>query len=86
MNSSAISPTSTLGNSSGRSESQDSGLSSGATQTSKILNHMKADLQVQKQQKKLIKELHAKRVQSLRKELDYLKATEWRYHTIDGYK
>lgn len=77
MNSSTLSPT-TLGPSSGQSESQDSGLASGSSQTSKILSHMKSELQVQKQQKRLFKELHAKRVQSLRKELEYLKATEWR--------
>ncbi|KAK0163341.1 hypothetical protein PV327_007033 [Microctonus hyperodae] len=85
MNSATPSPTA-LGNSSGRSDSQDSGLNSGSTQTSKILNHMKSEVQVQKQQKKLERELHAKRVQSLRKELEYLKATEWRYQPIDGYK
>lgn len=77
MNSSPLSPTA-LGPSSGQSESQDSGLASGSSQTAKILSHMKSELQVQKQQKKLIWELHAKRVQSLRKELEYLKATEWR--------
>lgn len=46
---------------------------------------MKAELQEQKQRKQFLKELHAKRVQSLRKELDYLKATEWRYQPIDRY-
>lgn len=88
MNSSTLSPT-TLGNTSGRSDSQDSGLSSAgqlSNSTSKILNHMKSELQIQKEQKKLEKELHAKRVTSLRKELEYLKATEWRYQPIDGYK
>lgn len=86
MNSSTLS-TSTLGHSTGQRtpESQDSELTSSATQTSKILNQMKSELQEQKQRKRFLKELHAKRVQSLRKELDYLKATEWRYQPIDRY-
>lgn len=86
MNSSTLSP-STLGHSTGQRtpESQDSELTSSATQTSKILNQMKAELQEQKQRKQFLKELHGKRVQSLRKELDYLKATEWRYQPIDRY-
>lgn len=86
MNSSTLTP-STLGHSPGQrtTESQDSELSSSGTQTSKFLNQMKSELQEQKQQKRLLKELHLKRVQSLRKELDYLKATEWRYQPIDRY-
>lgn len=83
MNSSTLSPTSLT--SPGQSESQDSELSSSGTPTSNILNHMKSELQVQKQQKRLVKELHLKRVQFLRKELEYLKVTEWRYHPIDRY-
>lgn len=86
MNSSALS-SSTLGHSTGQRtpESQDSELTSSANQTSKILNHMKCEWQDQKQRKRLLKELHIKRVQSLRKELDYLKGTEWRYQPIDRY-
>ncbi|EFN88652.1 Probable RNA helicase armi [Harpegnathos saltator] len=84
MNSSTLS-SSTLGHSTGQRtpESQDSELTSSANQTSKILNHMKCEWQDQKQRKRLVKELHAKRVQSLRKELEYLKATEWKYQPID---
>lgn len=81
----SLSPT-TLGTSSGRSDSQDSGLNTSGTPIAKILNHMKHELQVQNQKKKLENELHVKRVQSLRKELEYLKVTEWRYQPIDGYK
>lgn len=84
MNSSTLSPN-TLGHSSGQraSESQDSELNPSTTQTSKILNQMRTELQEQKQRKRFLKELHIKRVQSLRKELDYLKDTEWRYQPID---
>lgn len=84
MNSSTLSPNG-LGHSTGQrtSDSQNSELTSSTTQTSKILNHMKCELQEQKQRKRFFKELHAKRVQSLRKELDYLKATEWKYQPID---
>lgn len=84
MNSSALSSGS-LGHSPGQraSESQDSELTSSGNQMSKILNQMKSELQEQKQQKRLLRELHLKRVQSLRKELDYIKATEWRYQPID---
>lgn len=86
MNSSALS-SGTLGHSPGQrtSESQDSELTSSGNQTSKILNQMKSELQEQKQQKRLLRELHLKRVQSLRKELDYIKATEWRYQPVDRY-
>lgn len=86
MNSSTLS-SSTLGHSTGQRtpESQDSELTSSANQTSKILNLMKCEWQDQKQRKRLLKELHIKRIQSLRKELDYLKATEWRYQPIDRY-
>lgn len=86
MNSSTLSP-STLGHSTGQrtSESQDSELTSSASQTSKILNQMNSELQKQKQRERFAKALHAKRVLSLRKELDYLKATEWRYQSIDRY-
>lgn len=84
MNSSTLSQ-STLGHSTGQRtpESQDSELTSSTTQTSKILNQMKFELLEQRQRKRFLKELHVKRVQSLRKELDYLKATEWRYQPID---
>lgn len=84
MNSSTLS-SSTLTHSTAQraSESQDSELTSTETQTSKILNHIKSELQGQKQQKRLLKELHLKRVQSLCKELEYLKATEWKYQYID---
>lgn len=86
MNSSTLSP-STLGHSTGQRtpESQDSELTSSASQTSKILNQMRSELHEQKQRKRFLKDLHTKRVQSLRKELDYLKATEWRYQPIDRY-
>ena len=84
MNSSALSPT-TLSSSSGQRtpEPEDSELNSGGAQTSKILNHVNSELQVQKHQKRASRELHLKRVQSLRKELEYLKATEWKYQPID---
>ena len=86
MNSSTLS-SGTLGHSPGQraSEPEDSELTSSGNQTSKILNQMKSELQEQKQQKRLLRELHLKRVQSLRKELDYIKATEWRYQSIDRY-
>ncbi|OAD54050.1 putative RNA helicase armi [Eufriesea mexicana] len=84
MNSSTLS-SGTLNHSPGQraSESQDSELTSVGNQTSKILSQMKSELQEQKQQDRLLRELHLKRVQSLRKELDYIKATEWRYQPID---
>lgn len=86
MNSASLSA-GTLNHSAGQrtSESQDSELTSSGTQTSKILNQMKSQLQEQKQQKRLLRELHLRRVQSLRKELEYIKATEWRYQPIDRY-
>ncbi|XP_017761862.1 PREDICTED: uncharacterized protein LOC108552005 [Eufriesea mexicana] len=86
MNSSTLS-SGTLNHSPGQraSESQDSELTSVGNQTSKILSQMKSELQEQKQQDRLLRELHLKRVQSLRKELDYIKATEWRYQPIDRY-
>ncbi|KOC69224.1 putative RNA helicase armi [Habropoda laboriosa] len=86
MNSSTLS-SGTLSHSPGQrtSESQESELTSVGNQTSKILNQMKSELQEQKQQDRLLRELHLKRVQSLRKELDYIKATEWRYQPIDRY-
>lgn len=84
MNSSALSPN-TLGSSSGQRtpEPEDSELNSTNSQSNKILNHVNSELQVQKHQKRASRELHIKRVQSLRKELDYLKATEWKYQPID---
>ncbi|KAI4497922.1 hypothetical protein M0802_007038 [Mischocyttarus mexicanus] len=86
MNTSTLS-SNTLGHSTGQrtSESQDSELTSSGSHTCKILNQIKSELQEQKQQKRLLKELHIKRVQSLRKELEYLKATEWKYQPIDRY-
>jgi RNA helicase armi len=51
--------------------------------TSKFMNRIKSDLQVQKHQKCVNRELHQKRIQNLRKELDYLKATEWKYQSVD---
>lgn len=86
MNSSTLS-SGTLSHSTGQrgSESPDSELTSVANQTSKILNQMKSELQEQKQKDRLLREQHLKRVQSLRKELDYIKATEWRYQPIDRY-
>ncbi|OXU22837.1 hypothetical protein TSAR_002679 [Trichomalopsis sarcophagae] len=51
--------------------------------TNKFMNRIKSDLQVQKHQKRTNRELHLKRVQNLRKELDYLKATEWKYQHVD---
>ncbi|PBC31819.1 RNA helicase armi [Apis cerana cerana] len=86
MNSTTLS-SGTLSHSPGQrgTESQDSELTSVGNQTSKILNQMKSELQEQKQQDRLLRELHLKRVQSLRKELDYIKATEWRYQPIDRY-
>ncbi|XP_026673870.1 uncharacterized protein LOC113463815 [Ceratina calcarata] len=86
MNSSTLS-SGTLSHSSGQRtpESQDSELTSVGNQTSKILNQIKSELQDQKQQERLLRELHLKRVQSLKKELDYIKATEWRYQPMDWY-
>ena len=50
---------------------------------SKFMNSIKSELQVQKDQKRNNRELHQKRVQNLRKELEYLKATEWKYQLVD---
>ena len=83
MNSSTISPTS-LGTSSGQAETQETTLTSSVSPMSKILMHMKSELQVQRQQIRLTKELHDKRVQSLRNELEYLKSTEWIYQSTNG--
>lgn len=56
-----------------------------SSKTNKFLNNVKSELQVKKIQKRTERELHQKRVQSLRKELEYLKATEWKYQPVDKY-
>lgn len=56
-----------------------------SSNASKFLIHIKSDLQLQKHQKRMNRELHQKRLQTLRKELEYLKATEWKYQPVDRY-
>lgn len=83
MNTNSLS--SNLGQSSGHrsTESQDLEFDSNSAPFSKILNYIKTENDIQKQKRKTVQALHAKRVQSLRKELEYLKSTEWKYQPVD---
>ncbi|KAJ8736292.1 hypothetical protein PYW08_006948 [Mythimna loreyi] len=46
------------------------------------LNHADLGLSIEQSMKNAQKELHQKRIQSLRKELDYLKSTEWEFENM----
>lgn len=48
-----------------------------------FMNRIKSDNLIQKNQAHVIQELHEKRVQSLKKELEYLKTTEWKYQPVN---
>ena len=79
MNASGLS-TSTLGTT---GKTQDSESTELLSQTTKFMNRLKSEIQVQKHQKQINLELHQKRVQNLRKELEYLKETDWKYQPVD---
>lgn len=57
--------------------------SSKSSSTQKFLNQIKLDVSIKKNQKQESKELHKKRVQCLREELEFLKATEWMYKPVN---
>ncbi|CAH2236357.1 jg10737 [Pararge aegeria aegeria] len=49
------------------------------------LNHSDLGHSFEQSLKNAHKELHQKRIQALRKELDYLKATEWKFEYDKGF-
>lgn len=48
-------------------------------------NHVDLGHSIEQSMKSAQKELHQKRIQSLRKELDYLKSTEWEFEFDKGF-
>lgn len=49
------------------------------------LNHGDLGQSFEQSLKNVHKEMHQKRIQSLRKELDYLKSTEWKFEYDKGF-
>lgn len=49
------------------------------------LNHADLGLSIEQSLKNAQKEMHQKRIQSLRKELDFLKSTEWEFEYDKGF-
>ncbi|CAB3256451.1 unnamed protein product [Arctia plantaginis] len=49
------------------------------------LNHADLGLSIEQSMKSVQKEEHQKRIQTLRKELDYLKSTEWKFEYEKGF-
>lgn len=49
------------------------------------LNHVELGHSIEQSMKIAQKEIHQKRIQSLRKELDYLKSTEWQFEFDKGF-
>lgn len=49
------------------------------------LNHADLGLSIEQSMKNAQKEMHQKRIQALRKELDYLKSTEWEFEYDKGF-
>ncbi|KAL7301889.1 hypothetical protein TKK_0005490 [Trichogramma kaykai] len=82
MNSSGLTPNLTSTN---NLRVEDSESSEKPSSTVKFMNRIKAELIVDRHHKHINNELHQKRVQNLRKELDYLKSTEWKYQPTDRY-
>lgn len=49
------------------------------------LNHVDLGHSIEQTLKCVQKEMHQKRIQALRKELDYLKSTEWEFENDRGF-
>lgn len=49
------------------------------------LNHADLGLSIEQSMKSAQKEMHQKRIQALRTELEYLKATEWEFEYDKGF-
>lgn len=49
------------------------------------LNHTDIGHSIEQSKKNAQKEMHQKRIESLRKELDYLKSTEWEFEYDKGF-
>lgn len=73
-------PSSSLG---GSTEQRNSDNQEGEFDNTNWMTKKASEIESQKIASRLEKDLHQKRVQLLRKELDYLKTTEWKYKPID---
>lgn len=69
----------------GQSESQTSELSSSPTSSSAILSRLKFEHSIDQNLSQLARDGHNKRLKTVRKELDYLQSTAWKYQSIDKY-
>uniref|UniRef100_A0A1B6GHA1 Uncharacterized protein n=1 Tax=Cuerna arida TaxID=1464854 RepID=A0A1B6GHA1_9HEMI len=69
-----------------QSEAQGSSLNSNLNNTcSTVLSRLKFEEAIEKNIVQIEKEAHLKRLKNLRKELDYLQNTAWKYPSIDHY-
>ena len=83
MSSSSLSKT--VLSSPGQSESQASEISSSPTSSSLIISRLKFEHSVDQTLSQMVRDGHNKRMKMLRKELDYLQSTAWKYQSIDKY-
>ena len=63
-------------------ESSDS--SANTTQMEHLITKLSFPDELEKNQKQIVKEEHKKRIQNLRKELDYVSATNWRFNNTNS--
>lgn len=82
MSSSGLSKT--VLSSPGQSEPQASEISSSPT-SSAVFSRLKFEHSVDQSLSQLARDGHSKRLKILRKELDYLQSTAWKYQSIDKY-
>lgn len=69
-----------------QSDNQGSTLNTSLNNTSSIiLSRLKFEEAIEKSSVQIEKEAHQKRLKNLRKELDFLQTTSWRYSPIDIY-
>jgi hypothetical protein len=68
----------------GQSESQASEISSSPT-SSAVFSRLKFEHSIDQSLSQLARDGHNKRLKMLRKELDYLQSTAWKYQAIDKY-
>lgn len=67
-------------------ESQGSALNSSPSLSTDLLNRIKFEETVDKNRSQTLeKDAHQKRMKQLRKELDYIQNTAWKYQHIDTY-
>lgn len=83
MSSSGLSKT--VLSSPGQSESQASELSSSLPSSTAVLSRLKFEHTIDQSLSQLARDGHNKRLKMLRKELDYLQSTAWKYQPIDKY-